>query len=114
SRGVLDGDLLTLPVEPAPGRAGGCEEPQLINWKAALREDATHHATDLTGGADDSEPHEPNLPTRGDPAASDIAIRARGSASPDRPLLRPVCEVDQRGGGAEVLVAAQVTYRLDV
>ena len=54
---VLDRDLAVSATEGAARRAGGGEEPQLVDGELALGQHLPHDATDLAGGADDADPH---------------------------------------------------------
>ena len=57
-RGVLDGHLAVAATAGCgPARAGGGEEPELVNGKLALGQDAAHDATDLSRRAHDADPH---------------------------------------------------------
>ncbi|CAK7284531.1 hypothetical protein SGPA1_30404 [Streptomyces misionensis JCM 4497] len=57
-------------VQHRAGRAGRGEQPQLRDREVALHEDPAHDRADLTGGSDDSDPHDDSLcPTLPGPGA---------------------------------------------
>ena len=59
---VLDFDVVAGPGKVAPCRTGRGEVAHARDGKATLGEHRTHHATDLSGRADDPDVHDFRLP----------------------------------------------------
>ena len=96
---VLHGDLGVGPRQLAPGRAGRGEHSELRDGEAPLGQDGAHDAPDLTGGADDADPHGAALhgPRSYRCGSGRSDLFARSSASSSR-VARHGRRRDRRGG----------------